>query len=75
MNIRKIEKQEPRVETGLIKFGDDWTGTFIRGDDSFHFAMHLRRFLNGENDKITRGIILNLLSLLESSDERKVNSV
>lgn len=26
-----------RVETGPVQFGDDWPGTFIRGDDSFRF--------------------------------------
>ena len=27
-----------RPETGPIQLGDDWPGTFIRGDDSFFYA-------------------------------------
>ena len=30
-----------RAETGAMKFGDDWRGVFIRGDNAFHFAMVL----------------------------------
>lgn len=29
----------PRVETGAVQFGDDWTGLFIRGDDAFALMM------------------------------------
>lgn len=33
MDIRRLEEQEERVETGPIQFGDDWPGFFLRGDD------------------------------------------
>jgi hypothetical protein len=30
-----------RVETGSVKFGNDWTGLFIRGDNAMYYAHHL----------------------------------
>jgi hypothetical protein len=30
-----------RPETGGMKFGDDWTGVFIRGDNAGYYAMEL----------------------------------
>ncbi len=34
-----------RAETGPMKFGDDWTGVFIRGDNSGYYAMLLDQAL------------------------------
>jgi hypothetical protein len=44
--IRLLPEQEERVETGAVQFGDDWPGVFIRGDDAFFFAHHLRLMLD-----------------------------
>lgn len=37
-----IELPQPesmtRMETGPVRFGDDWTGVFIRGDNALFFA-------------------------------------
>lgn len=41
-STREIDVQGPRVETGPVRLGDDWTGLFIRGDDCFAWAMDLR---------------------------------
>ena len=30
-----------RIETGPIKFGEDWTGVFIRGDNAITMAADL----------------------------------
>lgn len=32
-----------RVETGPVRFGDDWAGVFLRGDYAAPVAMYLRR--------------------------------
>lgn len=45
MEFRQLPEQEPRVETGAVRFGSDWTGTFLRGDDSFGYAIQLRHLL------------------------------
>ena len=29
----KHNNEKSRVETGAVRFGDDWNGLFIRGDD------------------------------------------
>ena len=44
-HIRKLPAQEERVESGPIQFGDDWTGTFFRGDHAVHFAMLIEEAL------------------------------
>jgi len=31
-----------RPETGPMQFGKDWPGVFIRGDEAFHFFLHLQ---------------------------------
>jgi hypothetical protein len=33
--IRQLPAVVNRVETGALRFGDDWPGLFIRGDDCF----------------------------------------
>ena len=31
-----------RVETGVIQFGDDWPGVYVRGDNALHMALLMR---------------------------------
>lgn len=38
-----------RVETGAVKFGDDWTGLFIRGDDCIRMMQSLEYMLSRVN--------------------------
>ncbi len=44
--IRKLPAVDKRVETGPVQFGDDWPGTFIRGDDCFGLVMYFKGFVN-----------------------------
>lgn len=37
-----------RVESGGVKFGDDWPGLFLRGDDAIHLSIILAKILAGE---------------------------
>lgn len=39
-----------RPETGVIKFGDDWPGIFIRGDDAHGFKCMLEDILSRINN-------------------------
>jgi len=41
----KIPDLEGRVETGPVKFNDDWTGLFIRGDNAAYYALCLSSVL------------------------------
>lgn len=41
MTVRVLPAAEPRVETGPVRFGDDWTGVFIRGDNAFAWILAL----------------------------------
>jgi hypothetical protein len=71
--IRVLPNVEPRVESGPVVFGHDWPGTFIRGDNAIHYALHLRTLLQDKTpvspalDGISRAVLSGLLSDLESS--------
>ncbi len=69
--IRSLAMQDPRVETGIIQFGDDWRGLFIRGDNCLGYALDLEEILKEENtDPIIKIRLQSLLELLKSTDER-----
>jgi hypothetical protein len=44
---RALPEQVPRVETGAVRFGDDWPGVFIRGDNALAYAIYLSRRVRG----------------------------
>jgi hypothetical protein len=62
--IRQFLGQEVRVETGAIRFGDDWPGTFIRGDDSFHLRLALEEAIF-ELEKRQDASLLLIMTLKE----------
>lgn len=35
-----------RIETGPVRFGDDWAGVFIRGDNAFGYRIALEQLLS-----------------------------
>jgi hypothetical protein len=41
MKTQRVEHTGPRIETGPVKFGGDWTGVFIRGDEAMNFGKML----------------------------------
>lgn len=67
-----------------MKFGDDWTGVFIRGDDAFHYALALKGLLEAHKapegadedvesqadlaKMILKGLVGDLLSAYEGTD-------
>jgi len=64
-----------RPETGTIKFENNWTGIFIRGDDAFAFSIALKHILKEcqETDDLSDILAIkqieNIIDLLESSNE------
>jgi hypothetical protein len=60
---------EGRAETGVIQFGDDWPGIFIRGDNALSFAFMIREAMPEFRDAALYG----LLELLESCAVHQVN--
>lgn len=70
IEVRKLEKQDPRVETGNVRFGDDWSGLFIRGDHCFDFASNLNWLLaNTQMPSYRRDALNSLLKLLRGTEE------
>lgn len=43
--MQRLPAQEKRVETGVVQFGEDWPGVFIRGDNAGYYAMALKDIL------------------------------
>jgi hypothetical protein len=78
MEIRKFEKQEERVETGPIQFGDDWPGVFIRGDNALAYVFYLQNMLEqldkSNCDVFMRCNIEGLIRLLTSCDVRNISN-
>lgn len=68
MQTRKLPEQAQRVESGPTRFGDDWTGVFIRGDNAMFYAFQLRQVI--ESGQLPNFSMLpGLLRLLESCQE------
>ena len=51
-HIRTFPAQDPRIESGPIRFGEDWPGVFLRGDHAAHFAMVLSDLLQSTNERL-----------------------
>lgn len=68
--MENVMGQTARVATGVVKFGNDWPGVFVRGDDALGYAAKLRLLLAGakmrddEFDAWAR--VADLAALLES---------
>jgi len=64
-----------RAETGPMKFKDDWTGIFIRGDNAYAYANYLYQFLHTPGNDPTRELykklLENLIELLNQSNEHR----
>lgn len=65
--MRRFDNKEKRVETGVVVFGDDWPGVFIRGDDCARFSLAISAILDGYDDVYSRYILGELAVLLNSS--------
>ena len=71
---RFLPEQPHRVETGPTKFGGDWTGMFIRGDDCMRFAMVLEQALDAERRGVESlykldTVIADYVGFLRQADE------
>ena len=70
--VRHLPAQDPPVETGPIRFGDDTTGVFIRADNALAFSIAVRSLLQDKQMEsvcsvVWRAQMENLWRLLESS--------
>jgi hypothetical protein len=54
----KMGDEQTRPETGGMRFGDDWRGVFIRGDNAIHFYLTLTSYIksHGEAAVFLQGI-------------------
>jgi len=75
--LRNLPTQDQRIETGPTRFGNDWCGLFIRGDNAFAYAVYLEHVLLLLNprsmnsmDVIAEGRVRELITKLRSCDHR-----
>jgi hypothetical protein len=69
-HVRTLPEQKPRVETGMLKFENDWTGLFLRGDDCTKFYCDLIAIKEiDELDATTKVKIEYWMKLLNSACE------
>jgi hypothetical protein len=61
--IRILPGADERVETGAIRFGDDWPGTFVRGDNACYTAFNLASIAERVAAKTTDPEVLLLCQL------------
>lgn len=40
--MRTFPQEAERVESGAVKFGDDWPGMWLRGDDAFGLSQNIQ---------------------------------
>lgn len=64
-SIRVLPQQSERVETGALQFGDDWPGTFIRGDNAGYYSMMLGHLLDGVGNESEREFLTIQLRQLQ----------
>lgn len=67
-NLRTFPGCKPRIETGPVRFGTDWPGVFIRGDNAFYFSTLINGVLTGElslADPLVRGHLDGLAKTLD----------
>lgn len=71
VGVERLEVLPERIETGVIQFGDDWPGVFIRGDDAFNYVVWIDAYLGSTGDSpdaVGRHFLLDLQKLLERSN-------
>jgi len=70
--IRNLPIQDQRIETGVVQFGDDWPGVFIRGDDCFGYVMCFKGLIAKMTDEQKKSFdfkgVKKLFQLLYSSN-------
>jgi len=53
-----------RVNTGAVRFGNDWAGLFIRGDEAHHLMLRIRQLVSilGDHPDAEASNVLSLLT-------------
>lgn len=71
---QQLPQQTPRIETGPLKFGNDWQGVYIRGDNAMWWGMQLGELLErmdakDSRDRLLLGSLNRLRDVLDSARE------
>lgn len=66
--VRDLGEQQPRVESGPVRFGGDWPGLWLRGDSCFAYMLALRSLLANKDDAFARAGVDGLVKALEATN-------
>ena len=69
MNRQQVPALDKRPETGAMRFGDDWTGVFIRGDSAICYRAYLM-MAREELPEPRKRYLDGLIEVLSEADER-----
>lgn len=74
-NTTVLPSLKKRIETGNLKFENDWTGLFIRGDEAFALSLELESILNKLDEKtfnnFEKSSLEYIVNLLKNTNENK----
>lgn len=69
--MKRPKTKQARIETGVVRFGSDWPGVFIRGDDAFDLQIQLKALLKSAPDDpelvIPKHVVQTYIRLLQAS--------
>ena len=67
--MKRLPPQKPRIETGPVKFGDDWCGMFFRGDNCAGHADRLNIVARGIENEAYAVYLKQLARMFAMADE------
>ena len=75
-NILELDlpKEIDRMETQPLRFGDDWAGMFVRGDDAFKMVLNMRKASQElkEKDPLLSAMLKGQADTLEQCIEKGI---
>lgn len=64
--VQQLPNVDPRVETGVVQFGNDWQGYFIRGDNALMLKFELEDLLKGKTHPLMYGMSRSIAEDIEN---------
>jgi len=49
ITLLPLPEDMTRMESGVVQFGDDWPGIFLRGDSAFGMASTINSLIEGDD--------------------------
>lgn len=73
--FRELPAQTPKIETGVLQFGDDHPGLFISGSHAFAFSGSLYRAIETAAWSCDRQLLAALYELIREATSQPARSL